>query len=159
MFRVKFYSPLMGIFKPGFLDITFLLLLFSSLSPVLYFVIGSVLLYLWCLHRGLWGTCRWILAHIFIPESLVILASVTPVSQRENNITLYSALAGPAQNLSLGCLCTEIRSQSSWATSWRVSETCGCSHISEVGSRGWQCPHMVLFSSIKAPPWVFPTTL
>lgn len=36
---------------------------------------------------------------------------------------------------------------------------CGCSHISEVGSRGWQCPQIILFSSIKAPSWVFPTLL
>ena len=156
MFRVKFYRPLMGIFKPESLGIIFLLLLFFPLSPVLYFIIcaallrgfphssvgeesaysagdpGSIaaLLYLWHVQKRLWRACPWIPAPILIPKFFVILASVSAVSQRNKNIILSSALAGPAQNLSWGSLCAEIRSQSSWANILAVPETCGCSHIS-----------------------------
>ena len=42
-FRVKFYHPLMGIFKPESLGIIFLLLLCFPLSPVLYFIICAAL--------------------------------------------------------------------------------------------------------------------
>ena len=96
----------------------------------------AALLYLWysmcplkhmCfkthVQKGLWGACRWIPAPILIPESPVILAFVSAVSQRNKNIILSSALAGPVQNLSWGSLCAEIRSQASWANFLAVPET------------------------------------
>ena len=139
----------MGIFKPESLGIIFLLLLCFPLSPVLYFIICAALswgfphssvgkestynagdpgliatlLYLWHVQKGLWRACQWIPAPILIPESLVILAFVSAVSQRNKNIILSSALAGPVQNLSWGSLCAEIRSQASWANILVVPET------------------------------------